>query len=139
MSSITTKQARTEMSRKVKAALDLFPQLVVRWDTVVNWATPDATKQWAWPHVQHVNSQQASLSCEHGLRRWRREGILTVQCFGLTYDKAEDIATALRNEFEGTATPSDVWFRNATANEVGPDSSWYRFDFQVAFQYDQVR
>lgn len=135
----TTKNARKEMSQKVKRALDLFPSVVVRWDTVINWATPKAGTPWAWPHTQHMNSQQASLSCEHGLRRWRREGVLTVQCFGNTYDQAEEIAVALRNEFEGTATPGDVWFRNATANEVGPDSSWYRFDFQVNFQYDEMR
>lgn len=135
----TTKNARDECMRKVKKVLDTFPGTGARWPGAEQWEPPSAQSPWWWPTMQHLNSQQASLSCEHGLRRWQRDGVITVMCFGKTFAQAEEMAVALREEFEGSATPGGVWFRNATANEVGPDASWYRWDFQVNFQYDQVR
>jgi hypothetical protein len=32
-----------------------------------------------------------------------------------------------------------VWFRNASAREVGPDRAWYQFNVTVDFEYDEVK
>lgn len=137
----TTPNARDECLRIIKNVADTFASvgLKVRYQSVPKWDTPAASTPWWWENMQHMNSRQATLSCEHGKRRYRRSGLITVMCFGRTFGEAQAMAVALRDAHEGVSTPGDVMFTDATANEMGNDSHWYRYDFQVSFQYDEVR
>ena len=93
--------------------------------------------------MQHTDGGQASLSCEHGKRRWRREGFVIVQCFapldagGITL--AQRMAESVRDAYQGQATPGGVWFRRATTQEAGPDSAWFQVNAVIQFTYDEVR
>lgn len=93
--------------------------------------------------MQHTESAQASLSCEHGERRWRRNGMIFVQCFA-PLDKggatlAQRMAESARAVYEGTSTPSGVWFRDASTMEVGMDRAWFQVNAFAQFTYDDVR
>lgn len=121
----------------------LFPLAEVRWAGKEKNTPPDSTKSWFRWTMQHTEGGQASLSCEHGERRWRRNGLIIVQCFGLL-DKggltlAQRMAESVRDAYQGSATPSGVWFRNATTQEVGQDSAWYQVNATIQFTYDDVR
>ena len=140
----TSAQAIDESAAIFKAAVDsLFPAFEVRWTGKEAKTPPSTTNSWFRWTMQHSDSRQASLSCEHGKRRWRRNGLIMVQCFGLL-DKggmtlAQRMAESARDAYQGSATPSGVWFRNATTQEVGPDSAWYNVNAIIQFTYDEVR
>lgn len=140
----TTPNARDEMSARVVEVRDtLFPATVIYWQGVDTLAPPAADVEWWRVTIQHSESEQASLACDEGKRRWRRYGILTVQCFapleagGLT--RAEEMACAVRDAFQSRATDGGVWFKRCTIREVGPDKSWYLFNASIPFEYDEVK
>lgn len=124
-------------------AVSAYPTSDVRWAGKELKVAPDPEKSWFRWTMQHTDGRQASLAGEHGERRWRREGLIIVQCFaplekgGLTL--AQRMAESVRDAYQGTATPSGVWFRNATTQEVGPDISWYHVNAIIQFNYDEVR
>lgn len=125
------------------AALAAHPTAEIRWDGKESNLPPPADKSWFRWSMQHSQSGQATLSCEHGERRWRREGLIIVQCFGLL-DKggltlAQRMAESVRDAYEGAATPGGVWFRNVTTQEVRPDGLYYQVNAIAQFNYDTVR
>jgi hypothetical protein len=68
--------------------------------------------------------------------------LLAVQIFtpsGEGLSEAYNLGKILMDAFEGYATPSQVWFRNARTNEVGPSDSWYQTNFLVDFTYDEMK
>lgn len=144
----TTPNAVDEMLTLVRAAgLLLSATLHMEWDGKPDPsnAPPPQDAEWIRAAVQHdpEASFQGSLSCQHGVRRWRREGQLYVQCFaplkagGLT--RAMEMACAFRDALQGASTPGGVWFRRVTAREVGPHNSLYQANTSARFQYDEVK
>ena len=93
--------------------------------------------------MQHTDGLQGSLADYNGKRRWRREGLIIVQCFALLSDgsksQAQRMAESVRDAYQGKATPGGVWFRNATANAVGRDGLHYQANAIIQFTYDEVR
>lgn len=124
-------------------AVTSFPLAQVRWTGKEANEPPAADLSWFRWTMQHADSGQASLSCEHGERRWRRNGLIIVQCFapldkgGLT--AAQRMAESVRDAYQGTATPGGVWFRDATTQEIGTDNAWYNVNAIIQFTYDEVR
>jgi hypothetical protein len=141
--SLTTPQAVSECMAVVAAAAAPWPGLLVRWPGLLAPNPPPASAAWWLPAMQHIGGGQASLSCEAGVRRWRRTGLLTVQCFvplgNGSLQEATRMACAVRDAIQGTATPGGVWFRNATTKEIGPDASWYQVNALATFTYDEQR
>jgi hypothetical protein len=119
------------------------PGVEIQWQGVSDDSPPDPQVSWVRVYIRHANGGQASLASNIGKRKWNRQGVLMVQCFvplnkgGL--DAARDIATALQNGIQGAATDGDVWFRNATVNEVGRSDGWYQVNFSALFTYDDVQ
>jgi hypothetical protein len=115
----------------------------VRWNGKESNEPPLASSAWFRWSMLHTGGEQASLSCEGGKRRWRRDGLIIVQCFapldkgGLTL--AQRMAESVRDAYQGSSTPSGVWFRNATTQEVGIDKAWYQVNAVIQFTYDEVR
>lgn len=125
------------------AAVAAFPTAQLRWTGVEDNNPPATDASWFRWTMQHTGGEQGSLSCEHGERRWRRNGLIIVQCFapldkgGITL--AQRMAESVRDAYQGTATPSGVWFRNATTQEIGFDVAWYQVNAIIQFTYDDVR
>lgn len=124
-------------------AASLYPNAELRWTGMEQKDPPAVGTSWFRWTMQHTEGGQASLSCEHGERRWRRNGLIIVQCFapsdkgGLTL--AQRMAESVRDAYQGQATPSGIWFRNATTQEVGFDEGWYNVNAVIQFTYDEVR
>jgi len=114
-----------------------------RFDGVENNSTPPADRSWFRWTFQHMDGGQASLSNHAGKRRWRREGFIFVQCFGLLdaggRTIAQRMAESVRDAYQGIATPNGVWFPKATTSEVGIDGPHYQVNANIQFNYDEVR
>lgn len=140
----TTANAIDECAALFRDAAALaYPTAELRWTGVETNEPPPTEGAWMRWTMQHNDGSQASLACEHGHRRWRRNGLIIVQCFG-PLDKggqtlAQRMAESVRDAYQGTATPGGVWFRNATTSEVGVDRAWYQVNAIIQFTYDDVR
>ncbi len=103
---------------------------------------PAATASWARVTVRHTGGNQASLANVGGQRRWSRDGIITVQVFvpaGEGLSGAYALAKIVADAYEGTATPSAVWFRNVRVNEIGESGHWFQVNVLAEFTYDEVK
>lgn len=97
---------------------------------------------WARVSLRHATGNQASLRGDAGTTRWDRGGILTVQIFvptGEGLSEAYTLAKVVADAYEGTSTPSAVWFRNVRVNEVGPDGEWFQVNVLIDFTYDEIK
>jgi hypothetical protein len=141
--STTTPIAIDEAAAIMLAAASAYPAAEIRWHGRESNTPPAADATWYRWSMQHTDGYQASLSCEEGQRRWRREGFIAVQCFapldggGLTL--AQRMAEVIRDAYQGLATASGMWFRNATTQEVGPDGPHYQVNVIVRFEYDEIK
>lgn len=141
----TYTQARNEVFQIVKdVAAVVAPGIRIDWDGKENNTPPPQDAEWLAVRLRHTGSGQGSLSCEHGQRRWRRDGMLHVQCFaplsagGL--ERAMEIACAIRDAIQvSKGTPSGVWFREPVAKEIGPDRNWYNANTSARITYDEVK
>lgn len=142
----TTANAIDEMFAIIRAAaITISPTLHIEWEGVGNNTPPPQTAEWIRASCAHdpEASYQATLSCEHDQRRWRREGQLFVQCFaplkagGLP--RALAMASTFRDALQSSATPGGVWFRRVGAREVGAHNSLYQANTSARFQYDEVK
>lgn len=123
-------------------AAAVYAQAVVRYRGKEAGDTP-TDKDWFRWTMQHADGYQATLSNQHGERRWRREGFIIVQCFGLLsgggMQIAQRMAESVRDAYQGRSTPGGVWFRNARTQEVGTDRHHFQVNAIVNFNYDEVR
>jgi hypothetical protein len=142
----TYEQAKDEMFGLVLAQANITALGIhIEWQGKANNVAPPQDGEWLRVSVRHDpnGSRQASLSCEQGKRRWRREGVLSVQCFapqeagGLK--RAMELACAFRDAIQASkGTASGVWFREPNAREIGPDKNWFNANASARFTYDEV-
>lgn len=127
----------------MKAVLGTFPGLVVQWDGVDKADPPSGDVDWVRVEMVHDTGAQGSLAGADGPRRWNRTGVIFAQCFGRltagSKDRAEELACAVRDAYQGRATESGVWFRNCGIREVGSDKFWYQTNAFIPFEYDEVK
>lgn len=141
----TYDEARDDMLGVVKAAAAaVAPGIHIEWQGKENATPPPQDGEWLSVSLRHGAQGQASLSCEHGKRRWRRNGMLHVQCFaplsagGLK--RAMALACAMRDAIQVVkSTPRGVWFRDPDAREIGPDRNWFNANTSARFTYDEVK
>ena len=137
----TPAQALTEMTLLLTAGV-AFPVIVPNDER----DPPNGTDTvWARLKFEHTNGMQATLSDQAGVRRWRADGIGTVE-LNLPYGKGVkypyEVAETVCNLYRGKRTASDVWFRNVRIAEVPTEGNarpkYYRLDVVFEFQYDSV-
>lgn len=140
----TSQQAERESVTVFKQAVDAaFATAEKRYDGMESNNPPPSDKSWFRWTFQHTDGGQGSLANHNGKRRWRRSGLIIVQCFGLLDNGgktfAQRMAEAVRDAYQGADTPSGVWFRRATTGEVGIDGPHYQVNATIEFNYDEVR
>jgi len=140
----TTANAIDECAAIMKAVYDAqWATMEMRWKGIERNEPAPSDNSWFRYSMMHSDGGQASLSCQHGERRWRREGLIIVQCFGLLsaggMTLAQRMAESVRDAYQGAATPGGVWFRDATTQEIGHDGPHYNVNAVTKFQYDHVR
>ncbi len=105
----------------------------------VAFDTPTAAT-WARIRVRHEQGEQVTLG-PPAQRRFNKTGTVIVSIFtpvstSLDTSKAEALAILAKSAFEGKTTPSQVWFRDVTINEIGVEESWFQVDVIATFNYD---
>lgn len=142
----TLTQARDEILGTFKTAWDAGAETVgktVLYPNVGNQEPPTAEELWARVTVQHFVGAQVTLSGATGARRFRHNGLVTVQLFAPSGEGLETLdaaATIVKQAFEGvTTSPGRVLFRNVRVNEIGPDGQWFNVNVLADFEYDEVR
>ncbi|ABP63582.1 BcepGomrgp11 [Burkholderia phage BcepGomr] len=116
----------------------------IAWEGRESARPPDGSAPYVAIFIKHVDGQQASLTDPDMLRRWSRDGLITVQCFGMLsagqgLEDATYQATIAMRAFEGKQSANGIWFRNARIKEIGSDRGWYQVNMIVEFEYDEVR
>jgi len=141
--SATITQARDEILAKFHATWDVTgasADVPVLYSDVAQ-DVPDRGS-WARITVRHNQGYQATLSGTIGSRRFRREGIVTVQIFTPFADGGVDndaLATIAQQAFEGEVTsPGRVIFRRVRINEVGQSGQWFQTNVLADFEYDHI-
>lgn len=109
------------------------------WD--VSSDTPgDSNAAWAAIRAQWTLGRQRGLAV--GVRRYEREGIVTVQIFtpfGAGMQQSDDLSKIAYDAFEGVDTPNGVWFRSVRVNSIGQMGEWYQVNVIADFFYDEVK
>lgn len=141
----TTPDAIDQMSQII---VDLVPTalagVVIQWDGGnEDLGHPEADKDWIRVIIEHEDGGQGSLAGDAGKKRWHRVGMITVQCFGqlatTSKKRANELACAVRDAYQGRATVGGVWFRRCTTREVGTDKFWFQTNAFISFEYDEVK
>lgn len=150
MAYASTAEARDAMLALFKTAWDAQtpPVPIVIYDDMRS-QPPTDSESWARVNVQHANTVQATLGGVGG-RRFRKNGVLTVQVFtplaggpgsaggGLTVNDA--LVKIAVDAFEGRSTrPDGVEFRGVTPREVGQSGAWFQTNVIVLFRYDIIK
>jgi len=105
-------------------------------------AKPTAQVSWAKVSLRHGGGRQSSLSGGLGTSRFDRTGIVTVQIFipnGQGLSEGYELGKVVIDAFEGKATASHIWFRNAKITEVGPSDEWFQLNVTIEFSYDEIK
>jgi len=129
---------------------DILTLFKTAWDTTgflalyenVVGEKPTAQAPWARITVRHGTGFQSSLTGGLGKSRFERNGIAAVQIFipnGEGLSLGYSLSKVVADAFEGKASPKQVWFRNVTINEIGPDEEWFQFNVVIGFTYDEVK
>lgn len=142
--SVNSQTAERECVTIFTAAVNpVWPNAEQRYDGREVNSSPRPNISWFRWTFMHTDGGQASLANHDGKRRWRREGLIIVQCFGALdfggKTLAQRMAESVRDAYQGQSTPGGVWFRNATTGEVGIDGPHYQVNAIIQFNYDEVR
>lgn len=144
-----TSEARDEMFAMLLSAWENGAGDVLGYLPDILWqgqekGPPSLEFAYARASVVHNTGRQASLAGEAGAKRFRRTGILFVQCFAplgienpLTI--ADNLGRIVLDAFEGRSSPGGIWFRSCRLNEIGPTDGWYQVNVIAEFSYDEVK
>jgi len=104
--------------------------------------TPPVDASWVRLAVLHQTGNQETLG-EVGNRRFRREGIISLQIFtpeGNTGLRAMDALVGTASPiFEGRTLTGPIWCTDANAYEVGISDGYYQFNIDINFAYEETR
>lgn len=140
--SLTYLQARNEIFVLVKAALDSVPITDVAWPDM-EFDVPTSETAWARVSLDILTGAQAAFSDGVAGRRFRRDGLLSLQFFhplGGGSTDAMNTAKIVADALEGAKTAGGVWFRDLTGpSTIGASGGFSQLNLTVAFVYDEVK
>lgn len=109
----------------------------INWQDVVG-ETPATESTWARVWLAHSTGEQASLSCENGMKRWRSAGTLVIQIYEPVangrrdgYNIAQKLVDALRNYRH-----DNLWLRRPQMAEYGSQGNYSQTRVTAFFEYD---
>ncbi len=104
-----------------------------------NFNPPADGSLWARLTIKNTDGDRVSLGKESGL--FRREGLVTLQIFipiGSSTFVADQLADSIVEAFEDAAAIGNIWFRNTTMREVGPDGTFHQVNVVTQYVYDRT-
>lgn len=105
----------------------------------LNFDPPDDGSVWARLTIQNLNGDRAALG--KGMTLFRREGLVTIQIFvpiGSSTFVADQLSDSIAEAFEDAAAVGNIWFRNTTMREVGPDGTFHQVNIVTQYVYDRT-
>lgn len=136
---MTPQEAVDAIGKVFKDAWDTTGGTAV-YDDLPGSIPSDDVTLWARLTIRHATGGQASLAGDAGKRRWRKEGIASIQVFAPMGDGGQasrNAAAAVVNAFQDAKL--DVWFRNTRMTEVGASGAFFQTNVFTTFSYDEVR
>lgn len=148
---IDAAQARDQMALVLQAAWDAadWPSYGIVKAPDIKWQGRGGDIEFApkqpaitWEAV-HSREPQVALSDDVGNKLYEPAGIIVMQSRGWLlsgngFEVAERLAIIAKEAYRAKYTSDCIWFRNARAQEVGPDAGWYLFNIYVEFEYNEV-
>jgi hypothetical protein len=131
---------RDRFTAAAATVLGVLP-VALRYGGLVQPEVPDGT-YWARVSSQVVEEQQETLRNGSGQRRFRTDGIVTIQLFApravsLALNQLDQIAELLRNDFR-TYQPEGMEFTNAViVDNVRAEPNWQRANVVSNYTYRQ--
>lgn len=102
---------------------------------------PPSSGTWARTQIHHNNQPQSAFG-DGGKRRYRNDGLFTIEVFtpvGDGLQTSDALVDALIRAFrQNTAANGAVLFRNARGREIGNDGGWHQTNIIVDFEYDMI-
>lgn len=141
-------QAREEINEMLAAAWGAFnwgaAAPAIHWEGREKPSPPPPDQPYVAIFIKHLQGLQASLTDDLSRKRWRREGLITVQCFGSLasgrgLEDAVQMGIIAGRAYEGKQSANCIWFRDVVSKEIGPTGGWYQVNVTVQFEYDEVR
>lgn len=131
-----------------EARLAIEKHFLTEWSTTTQVANqnfnfdPPSTAKWIRFTILNAAGAMASFGAS-GERLYRRTGSLIVQIFTPIRDglsSSDDLVQKVLNIFDGKQlSPSNVWFRNTTIQDVGPSNAFYQQNVSFEFIYHEVK
>lgn len=134
---------RLALMTKAPPIVGSVPHIVFPWDT--EQTIRDAKSYWTRISFRTVTTNQATFRGPTGNpRRWRVEGLVTVQFFAPMQDEMgarnlELLSPIGRDCFAGQKAAGCVWFRRPRIQELDPDGKWHRANAIAVYEYDEIR
>lgn len=146
----TMSQARDEISTLInnawKNAAYKGVALEMRWTGAGKPSLPPTDIPWGRTTISHEMGDQKTIGSV-GSRRFERRGIIQIQIFTPLTDSSrlslsEGYATLVRDSLEGHTTPSGIWLRRISVQEIGVDldsGAWWQTNVSGFFQYEEIK
>lgn len=132
-----------------EAATIIGAPVEIRYQGNVYTTEPDRSKYWVRLSTVTLRSEQATLSTsasELGKKRYKVRGMIFVQVFGPRQtiganEKCGELAYLARKILRKNPPQHDanVWFTNATAENLEPIDNWLRWDTSASFTFDEFQ
>lgn len=123
-------------------ALNGGTSVLVEWEGVEKLNPPPTNAPWARATVVHSEGNQRTLGGIGG-RRFGRSGNVFIQVFaprGQGQGLLDRLCAVAVSAFEGKKTPSGVWFRAVSVNEIpqSGNNPWVSANVVAEFNYDKI-
>lgn len=116
----------------------------IRWQGKEKEDKSPVTKYWVRVSTQTVIDKQSAMNSQtNGKRRYRTEGLVTVQLFcpktdKLGHDNGNLLAELARSAFRGKRTPGGVSFYDARIVPLPPDGDAFKFNIVSNYRYAEI-
>jgi hypothetical protein len=132
---MTARTFRDEVLPVIVAAAGAVP---IQWTDVAS--DPLTADQWLRVTIQHTDGGQTTLRGDTGQRKFRSEGVITVQVFtrqGTGLSNAYDLATTVKHALEDLHGSTRL--QRVRLQEAVPRNGFSQINVLSDFEYDDVR
>lgn len=113
----------------------------IRWEGVEETNSPALDQFYCRVTQKTASEPLVSLRSDSSNRRYRSKGFIFIQIFcpravGTAFQSGRKLATLTRECFL-TSRMDDVLIREVVRKELDPEPSWYRFNVNVQYEFDE--
>lgn len=111
------------------------------------YGEPDRSKYWCRLSTVTIRAEQATLATDvgdPGKRRYKVRGLIFAQIFAPrqemgAWENASKLAKVAQTAFRNYPSQLNVWFNNATIENLEPEDNWVRWNCSASFTFDEFQ